>query len=216
MHGQPDFNESDADTLRAVLPHLTNAMLVRLKLEDVEYTARQQEATAMSIAERFTPTRRSLRISAPSESVLLAIVALGFLALHILSYYTLVRPALPEKPVDQFVRNGILAPAGVEVIEINLLGLEVFGVQTQGVALDAGVDVLGDEDDTMALLLEGHGAADDAVVGRVCGEAGAEFLIFLEDDADAAAGLRDGHAFGDVAGASQGVEVTDDGSGVAA
>jgi DNA-binding CsgD family transcriptional regulator len=41
MHGQPDFDESDADTIRAVLPHLTSAMLVRLKLEDVEYNARQ-------------------------------------------------------------------------------------------------------------------------------------------------------------------------------
>jgi hypothetical protein len=55
----------------------------------------------MAIAERSAPTRRSLRISAPSESVLLAIVALGFLALHILTYYTLLRPALPEKPFDQ-------------------------------------------------------------------------------------------------------------------
>jgi DNA-binding CsgD family transcriptional regulator len=41
LHGQPDFDESDAETLRAVLPHLTNAMLVRLKLEEVEYMARQ-------------------------------------------------------------------------------------------------------------------------------------------------------------------------------
>jgi hypothetical protein len=55
----------------------------------------------MSIAERSAPARRSLRISTPSESVLLAIVAFGFLALHILTYYTLLRPALPENPVDQ-------------------------------------------------------------------------------------------------------------------
>jgi hypothetical protein len=55
----------------------------------------------MSIAERSAPTRRSIRISAPSESFMLAIVAFGFLALHILAYYTLIRPALPEKPVDQ-------------------------------------------------------------------------------------------------------------------
>jgi hypothetical protein len=55
----------------------------------------------MSIAERSAPARRSLRISTPSESVLLAIVAFAFLALHILVYYALVRPALPEKPVDE-------------------------------------------------------------------------------------------------------------------
>jgi DMSO/TMAO reductase YedYZ heme-binding membrane subunit len=55
----------------------------------------------MSIAERSAPTRKSLQIYAPSESVLLAIVAFAFLALHILAYYTLVRPALPEKAVDQ-------------------------------------------------------------------------------------------------------------------
>ena len=54
----------------------------------------------MSIAERFAPARISLRISAPSESVLLVIVAFGFLALHSLTYHTLLRPALPEKPVD--------------------------------------------------------------------------------------------------------------------
>jgi DNA-binding CsgD family transcriptional regulator len=41
LYGQPNFDGADAETLRAVLPHLTNAMLVRLKLEDVEYTARQ-------------------------------------------------------------------------------------------------------------------------------------------------------------------------------
>jgi hypothetical protein len=55
----------------------------------------------MAIAERSAPTKRALRISPPGESVLLAIVAFGFLALHILTYYTFLRPALPEKPIDQ-------------------------------------------------------------------------------------------------------------------
>lgn len=54
----------------------------------------------MSIAERSAPARRSLRIYAPSKSVLLVIVAFGFLALHIFTYYTFLRPALPENPFD--------------------------------------------------------------------------------------------------------------------
>ncbi len=43
LHGQPDFDGSDAESLRAVLPHLTNAILIRLKLEEAELTARQSD-----------------------------------------------------------------------------------------------------------------------------------------------------------------------------
>ena len=45
-----------------------------------------------------------------------------------------------------------LAPAGVELFEIDLLRFEILGDQAQRIALDAGVDVLGDEDDALALL----------------------------------------------------------------
>ena len=48
------------------------------------------------------------------------------------------------------------APAGVEVVEVDFLRLEVFGGDAQRVALDAGVDVLGDEDDALALLRAGR------------------------------------------------------------
>jgi hypothetical protein len=54
----------------------------------------------MSIAERSSRTKRSFRIPAPSENVLLMIVALAFLALHVL-VATLVRGALPNEPVVQ-------------------------------------------------------------------------------------------------------------------
>ena len=40
------------------------------------------------------------------------------------------------------------------MVEIDFLRLEIFGGQAQRVALDAGVDVLGDEDDALALLLK--------------------------------------------------------------
>jgi DNA-binding CsgD family transcriptional regulator len=43
LHGQPDFDGLDAESLRAVLPHLTNAILIRLKLEEAEFTARQSD-----------------------------------------------------------------------------------------------------------------------------------------------------------------------------
>lgn len=116
---------------------------------------------------------------------------------------------LGEQPVDHLPRHERLAPARVEAVEVDLLGLEVFGDQAQRVALDAGVDVLADEDDGRALLLQGQRAADDAVVRRVGGQAGAELLVFLEDDAHAPAGLRDGHAVGEVALLSQRVEQPD-------
>jgi hypothetical protein len=60
----------------------------------------------MSIAERSSWTKRSLwtkrsfRIPAPSENVLLMIVAFAFLALHVL-VATSVHGALPNKPVAQ-------------------------------------------------------------------------------------------------------------------
>ena len=48
----------------------------------------------------------------------------------------------------------------------------------------------------MALLAEHLGAADDAVVGGVGGQAGAQRLIFLQHDAQPPAGLLDRHAVG--------------------
>jgi DNA-binding CsgD family transcriptional regulator len=41
LRGQQDFDESDAQALQSVLPHLANSLLIRLKLQEVEYTARQ-------------------------------------------------------------------------------------------------------------------------------------------------------------------------------
>jgi DNA-binding CsgD family transcriptional regulator len=40
LRGQQDFDESDKQALQTVLPHLTNSFLIRLKLQEVEYTAR--------------------------------------------------------------------------------------------------------------------------------------------------------------------------------
>ena len=60
-----------------------------------------------------------------------------------------------------------LAPAGVEPIEINFLRLEVLRGNAQRIALDAGIDVLGDEDGVLALLHQVVRNRDDAVVGRV-------------------------------------------------
>jgi hypothetical protein len=84
------------------------------------------------------------------------------------------------------------------------------------VALDARVDVLGDEDDRPSGLLEAVGAADDAVVGGVAREQGAAALVVVEDDPDGAAGLLDPHPLGEIADVAQAVEVPDGGAGVAA
>ncbi len=96
------------------------------------------------------------------------------------------------------------------------MGFEIFGDEAHRVAFDAGVDVFGDEDDVIALLLEGGGAADDAVVGRIGGQAWAEFLVFFENHADSAAGLGELDAFGEFSLEAERIEMADDGSGVAA
>jgi DNA-binding CsgD family transcriptional regulator len=41
LRGQPDFDQSDARTLQTILPHLTNSMLIRLKLQEAEFNARE-------------------------------------------------------------------------------------------------------------------------------------------------------------------------------
>jgi PAS domain-containing protein len=43
LHGQPDFDGLDAESLRAVIPHLTNTILIRLELEKAKFTARQAD-----------------------------------------------------------------------------------------------------------------------------------------------------------------------------
>jgi len=123
---------------------------------------------------------------------------------------------IAEEGVDEVAGDGDFTPAGVEAFEIDFLCFEILGGDAEGVGFDAGVDVFGDEDDFFALTEEVEGAADDSVVWGVGGESGAEFLVFIEDDADAAMGLFDGDALGEVAGFAEAVEVSDDGSGVSA
>jgi len=41
LRGEQDFDEADVQALQTVLPHLTNSLLIRLKLQEAEYTARQ-------------------------------------------------------------------------------------------------------------------------------------------------------------------------------
>ncbi len=123
---------------------------------------------------------------------------------------------LAEEPIDGPGRHGHFAPAGVEALEIHLLGLEILGHEPHRIALDAGVDVLGDEDDAHALLHEAKGAADDAVVRRIGGQPRAKFLVLLENHADAPAGLRKIDALGKFSLQAKRIEMTDDGSGVAA
>jgi hypothetical protein len=54
----------------------------------------------MSIAERRSTTRPSAKIPAPSENVMLVIVALAFLMFHIAVAVT-IHGALPNEPVAQ-------------------------------------------------------------------------------------------------------------------
>ncbi len=121
-----------------------------------------------------------------------------------------------EETVDFVTRNHHVAPAGVEVIEVDLLRLEILGRQPQGIALDPGVDVLGDEDDLGPLLFESQCATDDSIVRRVGIQAGAELLVFFEHDTNASAGLGNGYAHREIAQAPQMIEMADDRSGIAA
>jgi len=41
MQGQPDFDDADAHLIQPVISHLANAMRIRLRLEQVEFAARQ-------------------------------------------------------------------------------------------------------------------------------------------------------------------------------
>lgn len=54
----------------------------------------------MAIAERQSPVRRSSKSPGPRENVLLVIVALAFLALHVLAG-TFVHRALPHEPAQE-------------------------------------------------------------------------------------------------------------------
>ena len=54
----------------------------------------------MSIAERPSSAKPSVRIPAPSENVLLVIVACAFLGFHVF-VGMMVRSALPNEPVQQ-------------------------------------------------------------------------------------------------------------------
>jgi hypothetical protein len=63
----------------------------------------------MLIGERSSSTKRSFRVPAPSENVLLAVVAFAFLILHVLAG-TLVHRPLPDdepaaRPVDAIAFN---------------------------------------------------------------------------------------------------------------
>jgi hypothetical protein len=59
-----------------------------------------QEVNTMSIAERPSPAKSSFKIPAPSENVLLVIVACAFLGFHVL-VGMMVHSALPNEPVQQ-------------------------------------------------------------------------------------------------------------------
>src|SRR2546430_13226679 len=63
-------------------------------------------------------------------------------------------------------RHAQLPPAAVQVLEIHLLRFKILRRDAQRVALDAGVDVLRDEDDRLAFAIELVRDADDPVVRR--------------------------------------------------
>ena len=117
---------------------------------------------------------------------------------------------------DQVGGNFHLAPATVEALKVYLLGLEILGGNAKGIALDAGIDVLGDEDGLLALLDQIVSDGDDAIVGGIGGQARAELDLMRQDDANPAVGLGDVDALGEMAEAAEVVEVADDGAGIAA
>jgi hypothetical protein len=52
----------------------------------------------MSIGERSSSAKRSFRVPAPSENVLLAVVAFAFLILHVLAGTLVHRPLPDDEP----------------------------------------------------------------------------------------------------------------------
>ncbi len=107
------------------------------------------------------------------------------------------------------------AQTGVQLVEIGLLALEVLHLDAQGVRLEAGVDVLGDEDHPLALAEQAEGGGNDAVVRDVEVDAGAAALLPLHGDQHRAA-VRGGHAPAQAALAAQTVQGADHPAGVAA
>jgi hypothetical protein len=117
-------------------------------------------------------------------------------------------------------RSGDLEEAGVQILQVDLVGLVVLGWQPVDVCLEAEVDVLGDEDGRVRSILgldgEGKGqdaGIDGAVGGREGGAAAAGGRF--EDDAQGAA-IAEGDALGEGTLGAEGVEAAGDGTGVLA
>ena len=111
--------------------------------------------------------------------------------------------------VDDGRGDGEFAIAGVEGFVIDLLIFKILGGDAEGVGLDAGVDVLGDEDGIFAGVHEAVGDGDDAVVGLVEGEAGDGVCIGVHGDLNDAAVAVPLDAVVEVAFFAQGVYVAD-------
>jgi hypothetical protein len=126
--------------------------------------------------------------------------------------------------VDHGAVGADLDPAGVEAVGVDLLVLEVLGDDAEGVALDAGGDVLGDEDGAVPVAHQVEGDGDDLVVGLVVAEEVGP-VVAGDIDADGAGapvgadgppghgahgGVAPADALGERADEAEAVEVADD------
>ena len=91
------------------------------------------------------------------------------------------------EPVDHGGWDDELTIAGVKRFVIDFLIFKIFGDDAQGIGLDAGVDVLGDEDRVFAFLREVPSDGDDAIVRLFEIEARDGFAGGVHGDLDGAA-----------------------------
>ena len=119
------------------------------------------------------------------------------------------------KCIDHFARHRQFPVAGKKFVEIDLLLLEVHDPEAQGIGLQAGIDILGDENDLFAFFKQGVGHGQNPVVRhRHVQAAAVDILPFGNDFQDAA--VIHFHALGQPAAHTKMIKIPDDLAGVAA
>ena len=75
--------------------------------------------------------------------------------------------ALVVQLIDQLAGHTDVSVAGIEPVGIDAISFKIFDFNSQGIALDAGIDVLGDENSLVPLLVQGVRDGQDAVIRDV-------------------------------------------------
>jgi len=98
-----------------------------------------------------------------------------------------LQPPLPVKPVNRLRRNLDGAGTGIQLLDIDLVGLVILGNQTDGIGLDTQIAVLGYEHDRhIRILITGiHGDGKDTIVTAVLTQVHRQmFEVFFREEHD--------------------------------